>query len=521
MTDDHPSFSSILFDGPSPAADERRGEPECFGDLHLDQIVAAVTAGREEYELQSLFHAPLQSVAAVHYRHEVFLDLEDRVLRARVGSFGEAMRTVRERLAQSQKAHYRLQQQRWFLDAVSLHCEAVVRLHADLGETQPQSRGFRALRDFLGPFVRSEGFGSMRDEARRIAEALAAIRYELYIDGARIEVRRDQGEPDYGAEVSKVFAKFERPGAKEYRFRFHEYPDMNHVEAEILERVALLFQSTFAALAAFCDRYREAAFDPAIRRFDREVQFYLAYLEHRAHIEAVGLAFCYPEVSDRSKAERGEAFFDLALAGRLAAERKAVVTNDFHLEGAERVLVVSGANQGGKTTFARAFGQLHYLAALGCPVPARKARLLLFDELYTHFEREERVESLRGKLEDELLRMRRILDAATARSVLVMNESFGSTTLEDALYLGQRVLRRVIDRDLICVCVTFVDELASLDRATVSMVSQVDPADPAVRTFRVVRQPADGLAHALAIARKHHLRYEEIRARIVARSASA
>jgi DNA mismatch repair ATPase MutS len=508
------SFRSILFDeSEANTVVDGRESPEFFTDLNLDQIVASITTDREEYDLKPFFHTPLRRVETIHYRHGILRDLENQALLGHIRSFAQKMRAMRDHLAQADKLHHQHQKERWFLEAVDIYSNAVGCLAHDLMLADLRSRGFLALREYLTRYTKSTVFASLVAETHKLKADLSAVRYCLHLKGKRIRVSRYDSEPDYGADVLRTFEKFKQGAAKEYRFDVHSGPDMNHVEAAVLERVALLYPEVFSSLDQYCHRHRNYL-DESISRFDREVQFYVAYIEHIERFKAAGLPFCYPTVTDRSKEVSGCDIFDLALANKLTDEGVPLVTNEFYLKDSERILVVSGANQGGKTTFARTFGQLHWLAGIGCPVPGREASLFLFDRLFTHFEREEDLRNLSGKLEDDLLRIHAILQRATPNSILIMNECFASTTLSDALFLSKQLIEQIIQRDMLCVSVTFLDELASLSESTVSMVSTVDPQVPTLRTFKIVRKPADGLAYAAAIAEKYRLTYEHVKERI-------
>jgi DNA mismatch repair protein MutS len=507
-------FSSILVPSDRGAEPPQSADPpDFFHDLNLDQIVAAITAEWKDYDLAPFFHTPLHEIDAINYRQEVFLDLEQAPLFDSVKAFSGAMRDMGQHLTPARERCHPREQQRWFLDAVEIYVEGV-RSFGDAVRGLPiRSRGLAAFRDYLSRYLASSAFNSLANDAREVRAALAAIRYCILIHDSGVTVRTYEGEADYSAAVEATFAKFRRGNVKDYRVKFGVPSGLNHIEAQIVDRVALLFPEPFKALETFSERHSDFL-EPTIARFDREIQFYVAYRAFMRRIAVGGLGFCYPRIRRDSKAVRSRAGFDLALATRLIAENMPVVTNDFDLKGDERIMVVSGPNNGGKTTFARTFGQLHYLASLGCPVAGTEAQLFLFDRLFTHFEREEDIANLRGKLEDDLFRIRQILDQATSDSVIVMNEIFASTTLNDAVYLGTKVMERISQLDLLAVCVTFLDELASFGRKTVSIVSLIDPADPSVRTYKLARKPADGLAYALAIAQKYHVTYDQLRERI-------
>ncbi|HUB62296.1 MAG TPA: hypothetical protein VL978_16385 [Puia sp.] len=535
------NFQSILY-AMGPPSPEQRDLPTFFVHLNLDQVVDAATKSRTEYDLKPFFYLPPRSVEDVLYRQAVGRDLDNPAVLVKVQSFAEGMGRMRQRLPDPEKSFYKYQRERYFLEAADLYCRAVGAFAQDLALLDYDSAGLRALQAFLEKYTASDAFQRLLADKDHLLADLSAIEYGIFNRELEVQVRRKGPEPDYTAEIERLFGKFRRPGTgdsqpprgdprpktKEYVWRGKvetytvanerqgEQPrpeDMNHVEAAILEGVATLFPEIFGRLDEFCERHANFRLDK-VMAFDREIQFYLAWMDYISPLKAAGLPFCYPEITATDKDIFVTDGFDVALGRALTEEKRAIVLNDFHLSGQERIIVVTGPNQGGKTTFSRMYGQLHYLGALGLPVPGSAAKLFFFDRLFTHFERAEHAGELRSKLEDDLVRLHEILTGATARSIVILNEILSSATLQDAIYLSGKIMERLDALDTLCVWVTFIDEIIAASPRTISMVSRMDPADPTARTFKIVRQQANGLAYAQAIAEKYRVTYEALKNRL-------
>jgi DNA mismatch repair protein MutS len=505
-------FISIL----DPEAGSTTGvdtPPECLADLHLDQIVTAVTAGPGDNDLARIFYSPLRRLSTVQYRQQVFRDLENDEMRVPIQNFVDGMRAMHGRLHVATNAWHRLQRQGWLLAAVETYCHVVALLRDALSEIEPRSQGLLKFTEHIQHYVDSHPFNKLRADSEAIRDQLHNVRYLVHIDGLRVQVEKFDGQTDYSCEVTETFERFATEVSTDYRVPLPNFKDMNHVEEQILECVAKLHPESFSLLDDFCSRY-EHFIEPALARFEHEIRFYLSYLAFMRRFTAVGLTFSYPDVTDEPGVMDTQDAFDLALAVSIVQDQQCPVTNDFHLSQGERIFIVTGPNQGGKTTFARTIGQCAYLASVGCPIPASGARLTLPDQIFTHFERQEDLSTLHGKLDNELMRIYDILSRATDTSIIIMNESFSSTTVNDALLIGREVLERVIQLRCVAVYVSFLDELSALDPACVSMVGEVAHDDPTLRTFKFSRRPADGLAYAAALADKYGLSYSVLGQRI-------
>lgn len=488
---------------------DRPLDPESGRDLLVNGLTGRLTERRQEYQLDDWF-TTLVPAADVAYRHEVFRDLTSRELRAGLNAFSQGMRHVRRILGMVAKLHYAHEKQRWFLEVSRDYVQTV----RDLGETlhaaSLRASALQGLATWVEDYLASPEFGTLSSETSQLFERFGDIEYRVRIHGDWVEVRPvDPEEPPLAPQVLSTFARFRQEAPKSYLQQIRDPGSMDHVEAAIASFVARLYPDEFATLTRFCSRHNPLV-SPTLKQVERELQFYLAYLDLVDATANSGVTWSLPHISpDQQLTVEDGLDIVLVLGGSDAA-----VPNSCDLSSDERLVVVTGPNQGGKTTFARMLGQLHLLAATGAPVPARRASIPLTDQIFTIFERGENLENLRGHLHDDLSRAHTLLQQLTPHSLVLLNEVYSSTSPDDALALAQDLLSRLEESRARTVCVTFLDELSHHSPTTVSMVAGVDTDAPTRRTYRIERRPADGLAYARALARQHGLTGDDLRRRL-------
>ncbi|WP_454887866.1 MutS-related protein [Sphingomonas oryzagri] len=217
-----------------------------------------------------------------------------------------------------------------------------------------------------------------------------------------------------------------------------------------------------------------------------ELAFYVGGLNlHRAMSEK-DMPVCWPVAT----AEDGHqlSFRSLADLQLVLRSETTVMPNDLDADG-RTLIIVTGANQGGKSTFLRSFGIAQLMMQSGLFVPARRYAASLCDGLFTHYKREEDSAMDSGKLDEELTRMSGIVDHLGRHPLILFNESFAATNEHEGAEISRQIVGTLHDAGIRIVCVTHLYSFArSLHRQADprALFLRADRQDSGERTFRLI-----------------------------------
>lgn len=188
--------------------------------------------------------------------------------------------------------------------------------------------------------------------------------------------------------------------------------------------------------------------------FSKEIAFYKGIHNMQRRMKELSLPLCYGEVDPKEKVF--ENLYELSLALYMQVYP---VPNS--LESENNVLtIITGANQGGKSTFLRSFGIAQVMLQCGMPVPADRFCSGLYSKIHTHFTRKEDAMLSRGRLEEELKRMSSIISQLSADSLVLLNESFASTTEKEGSQIAYNIIMPLYKKKIEIMMVTHLHEFA-------------------------------------------------------------
>jgi len=188
-----------------------------------------------------------------------------------------------------------------------------------------------------------------------------------------------------------------------------------------------------------------------------ELAFYLGCLNLHAHLAQLGEPICFPRpLAPGERRHTFQGLYDVSLALTM---KQRIVGNDVHADRKDLV-IITGANQGGKSTFLRSIGLAQLMMQCGMFVPAESFSANVCENLFTHYKRKEDASMKSGKLDEELSRMSDIVDNITSNSMLLLNESFAATNEREGSEIAQQIICALLEKRIEVFFVTHLYEFA-------------------------------------------------------------
>jgi len=296
-------------------------------------------------------------------------------------------------------------------------------------------------------------------------------------------------------------------------------------DGKLYQELQTLLENAVKPLSKVLDTFKRVSSAPIVA-LENDIAFYLGAVRLVKHLEKRGLNFCRPRILPiGQKCFYAESLVNLSLAIQMEARdqidgsdfSRSVVANDVLVDAEYPLLIVTGPNRGGKTTFCRAIGQAQVLFQSGLFVPAKEAKISPVDNILTHFPGAETSTIGEGRLDDEIRRLRELFEESTENSLVLLNEPLTSTSEREALVIAKDFVKGLQLMRARGVLITHLHDLAlSVNELNMqseskirNLVAETSHKNGRVEsTFKIKPGEPTSTSFASEIAIKHGLTYE-------------
>lgn len=501
-------------------------QPVFFSDLQLEGVLKAIISRYMEFDIRKYFYTLPKSQMTTLFRQKVYMDIEKNP------SMIVALKQYTNRIHESEKS-FRFYQQMddkvkkgsYLLLTCKNYLGALELLHNTLEQSDVSSNGFLGLKKILEEMFADSEFAEFQQKVADAFSYMEQMKLTLLVKNTEISVLEEEEDEKGGisGQINEFMKKFDitvpdsQEGNGEVRHIFPSPLETSPLENTIVEILRKSRPQVFEVLKQFAS-YEFTLEDNMFLTLKNEFIFYISFYEFEKQLNDVGYSLEFPQIQDNVEMELKDVY-DVALAWKNRFSDYDVVKNDIAYQENKTFLVITGPNQGGKTTLARAVGQSVYFMLMGLKAPCSYMTSRYMECIMTHFEVEESVETGAGKLKEELQRLKPMMqgsDGERKNAFVILNELFTTATTYDARIMAQKVMKHFIENQCLGIYVTHIQELADEkeQEGVQSMVAQVDETNPSKRTFKILPMEAKGLGHSDSIVRKYELDFEHVTARI-------
>lgn len=520
----------------------------CYVDLGVDQIVQGLCLNHDFFsELRLLLANLCNDPEVIGYRLDIIEDLMK--LDGLCEQLEEIIPLIRKleefsspRLMTGAEE---LRKIAWRLEILSMYAECVAKLHATLQQYHDviQSDGLNQLLLSLDQVVHAENYQAMVAELPELRAKLQGISSITIGINLNSELRPTEAillsvEPVSFKEKKRSFVS-SILGLKSINEPYQGISQFQHIlregnsplESALVKNLDDILKEILLPIGSSLQRFIRTNIRN-VTSLHLDLLYFVGACKLFKKLQSVGLNLCKPTIApaDARIFEMKE-MTDLIMSMNLNRQhpeiplQNSIIGNDVTFDDKGRIFILTGPNQGGKTTYTRAIGVAQLLFQAGLYVPGTYAHMSPVDWIYTHFSEEELPNINNGRLGEESRKLADIFEYATDQSLILLNESLSSTSSSDSLFLARDLIKGIKMIGSRVVFATHLLELAaqvedineqwSNDTLLISMVAgilQVEDFNKPImkRTYKVTPGPPMEMSYARDIAHMYGISFERI-----------